>query len=614
MKIIYLITLLLLFITFISLKKKEEKSNLIVNTIFAINIMYFANLLLTHILSIINLNANFLTLSVINVFIIVILVFKNIKKYQRIKFQSHILDIRELIFLGLICIACISIGVIRFNNFKQISYETTDPVLHYKTATIYSEQLQLLTKENSIDEIYVNFDHGMTGFYVNCGLLMKIMDNVDGYKVYILFDTFILFLLAATFYVTALQIKKVKKNNLILFLVTLLYCGAYCLNNLVFGFGYLGPGILASNLVLLTWLFIEEEKNDKIKNNYYSLLFIFNYGIFFSYFLFVPVMYLSQGIYIIYKFIKKKYTFKQMLLIGTITLILPFAIGIIYFILPGFLKNGTTPISTSYSGEGYIYRDLWSNFILIMPILIYSIIYFFKNKKFDILITTFIILFLFIIATFIAGLFFGKVSSYYYFKSYYVLWMVMYLIIIRLVNIKDFNVKLMLKTNIYFIVIVVIILLSNVEVKIQQKNILFNNSSVAPGVTNVYWFNTNRITKAEPTLYQEELEIISETGKYYDRCLNNKKEIPLIGGTLQKLWFYSLTDIVPIYNHISGNLSQFYDENFDITSFENDNNSKCLIIFNRANESEEEDYIDINYNKYSILYENEYGSILMKKN
>jgi len=61
-------------------------------------------------------------------------------------------------------------------------------------------------------------------------------------------------------------------------------------------------------------------------------------------------------------------------------------------------------------------------------------------------------------------------------------------------------------------------------------------------------------------------------------------------------------------------LSQFYDENFDITSFENDNNSKCLIIFNRANESEEEDYIDINYNKYSILYENEYGSILMKKN
>ena len=104
---------------------------------------------------------------------------------------------------------------------------------------------------------------------------------------------------------------------------------------------------------------------------------------------------------------------------------------------------------------------------------------------------------------------------------------------------------------------------------------------------------------------------MNKTIENKNNCIKNK-EIPVIGNYLQKLWFYSISDIVPIYEHEVGKLNGFYEDNFDFQSWNNDDESKCLVIFDSANNLDSENYIDINYDNYEILYKNGSGYIIKK--
>ena len=610
MNIIYLITILLLYIIVLFSKKTNKKQNFVIFSIFLLGIMYFANILLISILSLIKLNVNFTILSIINCIFIGITFFTNYKQNkQKIQMQKFDYNKKEILCVFLIAIVCGLIGIVRFNKFNNISYETTDPAVHYKVAVAFSENMSLLTKTNSASEMYKDFNHAMPGFSLNCGILMKALSFIPRYTTYMIFETIALCLIALTFYITCLKIKKTRDSNIVIFALSCLYLGSYALNNMIFGFGYLGIGILATNLIILTWLYIEENKN--CKNIYYVLLFLFNYSLFFSYYLFVPTIYLAQGLYLIYKWIKKKETFKRIVKVGVSTLIIPFLIGIIYFVLPGFFSETSNNTMTSAIAlEGYIYRDLWSNFILIAPLIIISIYKELKEKRISFMTILFIIEFIYIVVTFILGLK-GYISSYYYFKSYYIFWLFCYIYIVKLINSNNPNNIKLFKFSIAYICFIIVICLSNVEQKIQEKNILFNNVIVSPSYANIYWFNASKTIEKNPVLNSGELQLVNKTMDFKDKCLYNK-EIPFVGSYLQKLWIYSISDIVPIYNHSYGNLSGFYENNFDYNLWNGDNNSKCLVIFNRENKKDSENYIYINYDNYDILYKNNDGYIIRK--
>lgn len=611
MKYIYLVTVILLFLSIVLFQKNSNKKNIIITAIFTINILYCLNIFCTSILSILNIKSTFLILSIINIIISLVIFYINYHKNKKINIQKYFINYKELACLVAVVLVSFTVGLVRFNNFEDISYETTDPAVHYNASLKYAESLQILDKVNSQDEMYGDFNRMMPGFYANCGLFIKIFDNIPSYKAYMIFDTLILCLMAITFYITCITIKKEKNNNIISLSLTGLYFGAYCLNSFIFGFGYLCIGILTTNLIVLTLNYIEQEKEKNTRKLLYILLFLFNFALFFSYYFFVPVVYLAQGLYIIYKWIKKEKTFKEIFKIGMFTLILPFAIGISYFLLPGLFKTGETVLSNGIANEGYIYRDLWSNFILILPITLYSIILDIKNKKIDINIFFTVIEVLFIALTFILGLK-AKVSSYYFFKSYFIFWIFIYIHIIRLINSKDFNVKAILKVNVYFVLFIIAISFLKIENEIQERNILFNNTIAAPGVINIYWFNGYKISDSNPILTKGELEVIEESKEYHNMCKNDKDEFPMIGNYMQKLWYYSITNVVPIYDHNQKEVSKFYEDKFEYDKFLKDDRSNCIIVLNSFNNENNENYIKINKQDYNVLYENEEGAILKK--
>jgi len=72
------------------------------------------------------------------------------------------------------------------------------------------------------------------------------------------------------------------------------------------------------------------------------------------------------------------FTIKNIVKVLTI-LVLPTIIGFGYFVLPSLMSTGKTTVG-HISTEGYIYRDLYSNFILFAPLAIYYILYNIKNK------------------------------------------------------------------------------------------------------------------------------------------------------------------------------------------------------------------------------------------
>ena len=611
MNIFYLLSFLLLFITIILFKKTNKTINIITSIVLTIALIFCLNMLLVFVLYYLNIPSTLFVLSTIYLIISLIIYYfiickRNIKGTKQIqKYYFNKTDLIYLIFLFLICIV---VGIKRFNNFNSINYNTVDPAVHYRMALKYSEVNSLLDSKNSIDNVYTDFNRSMTGSYVNGGIFINVFKNIDPYIAFMLYNTFILFLSASLFFITGLEFCK-NKNKLLIFILTLFYIFGYPLCEYLFGFCYLGIGVFIINLIILIIHFFET--NDSEKNNLDKFLIfnlaLFNYCLYFSYYLFVPFIYLAEGLYFIYKLIKKEYTFKQFVLIFIFTLILPFIIGTCYFLLPGFFNKGASDIS-AITSEGAIYRNLLSNFYPSAILIILYLLYKIKMKKINfnlILIFTFLFG---IVLLLILGLNF-QISSYYFYKFYYVIWLIIFITILRILSLK--NSSILIWSWVIFVSMILFITMFNIENKITNINALFNDSNKSSSLVDIYKYNGIVILRSNSIYNKEELELIKYYEKNNVKCKNKNTEIPVLADYNKKFWFYSITGVNPTYNDL-GEVSDLYNESFDFDKWKDDNSSNCLIIFNSFNNINSNNYIDINYNDYNILYKNKSGYIISK--
>ena len=157
-------------------------------------------------------------------------------------------------------------------------------------------------------------------------------------------------------------------------------------------------------------------------------LFLLNLGIMFSYYYFAPVIFLSEFWYILVTNKKQniKIFSKENIFEILITLVIPGMIGIVYFI--GYPLIQANNKAFDYVGaiatDGFIYKDLIMN---ILPYLLLNEIYIIYKlfKKENVFIDK--LLFITVIFTLIIFILmkFEFVSSYYYYKIYYMLFLVL---------------------------------------------------------------------------------------------------------------------------------------------------------------------------------------------
>ena len=423
MNIIYILTSLALIISYLLLNKSEKKENLIHSVIISVILFLTYNIFITQVMFFVHLKSTLLNLAIVNIAFSAVFITKEIKTKTIQKYYINKLDIiAVIIILGL----AITIVIMNYGTNIAVKHAVTDAATHYFASDDFYRYSTLFSRESSDTIKWLNTPYLMTGAYVNTGIFLKlfkgIIDETFFVKLYFIFDMFIWMLSGLLMYTALSTNFKNKKHQILALVLTIFYILAYQLNSLFAGFSYLGVGL---DIIIGIIIIMKSE----IKTNYkISSLFLLNLGIMFSYYYFAPVLFLAQLWYILATNKKQniKIFSKQNIFEILIVLVIPGLIGVIYFI--GYPLMQANNKAFDYVGaiatDGFIYKDLIMN---IFPYLLLSEVYIiyiaFKKKN------TFIdkLLYLTVIFTLLIYMLMRLefVSSYYYYKIYYMLFLVL---------------------------------------------------------------------------------------------------------------------------------------------------------------------------------------------
>ena len=427
---LYICTLILLGIAFMLFKKSDEKLNFIKwICIFVVGI-YAYNISLCMILGVLHITQNIWLLSLINIIIGVILLYKPIRKHEYQKYKCSKLDIIAIaiifVFFGVMFVKDLYI----WNG--DISHWAVDSAIHYRAAEHYSKNLNLFVFLE--DKTFFNFNVMQTGAYINDGIFMNVINSITGIeKIYLyqIFETLTLFasgLALYAFFADRIKTKRGLIGSLILFG---LYMYGYPYNSWMYGFSYLSVGICMVTLLIsiVEMLFSKENKK---KSVIITMIVMASMGLIFSYCLFVPAVFASICIYDFsyttseYEELKdknsKKYLkiFGENTLIVTALLLLVTAFGIGYLFIPSFIIEGQKNLVSALQDNGAIYSEKYINFIPYVPfaiIFLYELVKKIKQKevKFS---DIFCVILTGYLALFYLGMLANKVSPYYMIKDY----------------------------------------------------------------------------------------------------------------------------------------------------------------------------------------------------
>lgn len=585
MKLFYCISILLLLLSFFLYRKTNDYLSFISEIICTICMFICYNTFVVYFLSFFSIEGNLLLYGLINMgvalfLIAIIIIKKNIQKYR--------FDRREVLLFCIIIIIISSVAFFRNQGLSVIKYETIDSAIHYKHALTFTDNLTLFNEFNSKDIIYGNFNRTMPIFYINAGLFMKIFDSLDSWQSFMLVDSLFYIFAALVFFVTILEMfGKDNKKGIYLILLELLYSFGFLLNSFLFGFCYLTLSIMIINLLFLMIVRFNNCWNEFVVEKI-VIMFLICFAVFFSYYLFVPSIYLALGIYYIYLYKNKKILFKELILYGFITLILPFVLGFYYFIFPTFIVEKNSILSTISLG-GKCYSNITP---VIFSIVILWLLELYKrngsnklnNSKFLILniyINTVYLFILLVIAILKSG------YIYYPYKVLYVHFL------FEIIFIGEFFLKykkVFIGTCMFIIVIVMF-------ESVCHFNILSKN---------IYSWNVKHFSENYISFNKGQIDVIKESIKYKDVCEYNN-EFPVIGSSPTKgIWIYSMMDSIPIINHRNSDHHQFESKLISYDEWTNLDNYRCLICFKESGK------LEYNVDFYDVLFENRDGIIIKK--
>lgn len=502
MSIIYLISAVTLITVFMLINKSNKKQNVLLWVFMSIMFFFCYNSIIVYILSTCYIKSTLLILSIINIIVSILLFIFFIKNKATQKYYLEKIDIITVI---LILVLVIIIGYFRFGFPFKIVYETVDPGTHFWKCMDFFRESILLNKASTA----IDFSSRVFASYVNVGILFKMSEPfvgyIDLYAVYIVYDLFMLFMSGILFYFLIKFICK-NKNYWVIIISSILYMLGYPLNNLIFGFFYLGHTVILINILLL----IFKLYNNKELNIKYTLFFItlLNIGICFTYYLHMPAIFLAEIIYFIYEFkyiqnLNRNIILKRLALM----IILPSILTLHYFVIP-YIGSNQQSAFYQLKLDGYFYNSWLSNFIVFLPFIAYYIINVFKKKQITFEICLFFLIVGFILLIIILSIF-NIAVHYYSSKFFYILWLLCFVLIFEMFNLKSIT---PIFKNLYFITFIILFFFSalHIEDKLFDSETLSENKLESSNILDVYAFNVEKITQPIITFTIEEIAMLRE--------------------------------------------------------------------------------------------------------
>lgn len=457
----------------------------------------------------------------------------------------------ELVFLLITILLFSFFFYIRYSNGTSISFETTDPAVHYDLFKTYFNNKELMLSIPS--DIYQKMSDYPVLFYVNCAIFYSMFPFFKDYNFYIIFNTFLSGMASLLFfYLLALKIELNVKSFIIATILTIFFTTTLIFALLLFGFS----SQIIALVVIIEIMILNNSTNSKY---FYLKLNLLLVGVLLSYYYYFPIIIFS----LLVSFYLKEKKKLQFIYNFTKSILFP---SIVYYVI--FIIFNVEPVGGKahlLNTEGYIFRDLYSTIIVFIPMAIITFYIFIKHHKKNFIYDNIIFIFslLFSIVLFFIAVFFEKVSSYYFFKNH---------LMIYLVFLNSSFLFLYLYINLKYVItatiisIMLFLSLNYLEIyRLNTNKQIFNNI-----LLNLNFFTENyRLLYKEPILNKEQLNSLSPVCNTFYKTSD----------VLQSLWIYSMTGCNPKYFQASGNTSfdnlrEFYNNNNDI----NIQNSDIKII------------------------------------
>lgn len=316
------------------------------------------------------------------------------------------LDVAVWVLLVILCAVC---AYRQFGIPPAISFASTDAAAH--TAASYA----LATGEVGVGQ-YLS--------HLATGSLMAVFEfAIDQETSYVIFEAgevLFLFLSGASFY-TLISALCHPIKALPALITVLLYTLGYPLNNMLFGFSYLGLAVTIICVLVFACMTFSCWNRATLSLSFISLLLL---EVITSYSLFVPVIFLSIFILLFRAFRNQGHRNGLSIFLSIIPFVAPVILGFLIVYSTYFIIGNNT-IGSAIAGEGGSFRDLYAGFIFVAPLAGYGFWSCWKEKAAGALtlITSLFVLFSLVLCCLCALQF---VSTYYFYKTYYVLWLLFF--------------------------------------------------------------------------------------------------------------------------------------------------------------------------------------------
>lgn len=609
MGIFYLLTVLCMLSTFVLVKKSDKKVNLVNWCILSLISYLGFNIMICMIFGNLNVRTNLVFLAIINLIVSAGLGFKIYKDKEIQKFEIRVKDfIAVIICAAIICYIAVDQYVPLSNTVANASVDACN---HYIAAVKFADNSIILSKiENNTG---YNLKTMQTGAYINTGIFMSVVRNIipdfKDYQTFKVFEIAVLFLNILAFYMLISEKIKTNKNFVIGIVFLLLYAFAYPYTSLLYGFSYLSVSIaFATGLFYLAKLYGEKEVNFWCLLPLISLMGI---GIIFSYCLFVPALFSFICIYVFIKDFEKKEEksilkiFKKSTLIVTGILLLVTILAIAYLVVPTFTDSDQNKLTDAIGFVGGCYKSLYQDLLFYIPFVAIFVYKTIKEKKVNYQAVVLALIFAQTLVC-LVGLICGIVSAYYYYKIYYIIWILFVQIAVEVMCDLTENKELMVALKAYTVVWLLIIIgaLYGIEGKLLVKSPYAIDGPRLYLFAGIYYDSNISATaniNVSCLVNAKRIEIAEEMGKVEDMTLKNM----LVGGmnTNSKAWIYVISGIESGGESIN-DLQKAIVET-DLEDFMENEDKKYFVLFNESDEFETTE-------DYEVIFKNEAGYIFKK--
>ena len=416
--------------------------------------------------------------------------------FYRVSFRNKLLNkdnLLDSLFLTVLFIIAAVFGVKQFGSSFDVTYLTSDPANHFN-ASISVMNGGLLRGQ-------------FLGYFIN-GLILKIALPSCGYwnlvHIYCFTEVIHLFVSGAALYSLLRYI--FNGYAFVYFIFAVFYMLGYPLNNMLFGFSYLGISITVVACIL--FFCVRVQNCGSLAN--LGFLSLSLYGLIISYSLFVPAIYLGVFIWLGWhlhsKGFKTKHVAKNIVLLFAIPVLLGFFV--VYLSLFG--SEGSTSAANALTIEGYIYRDLYGSFIIIAPWALFGFVTYCKERDFLIPIVGGVFI-IFSMALLFMGIL-GHASSYYFFKVHYLLWLLFYILAAKAVDqVLSLQPFVFVSWSLVYSLLF-IFAFSGFDIKLNEKRPLFNQTPTASASFKIYEFNFSSLGQY-PLLSEKGLDAIEKASE-----------------------------------------------------------------------------------------------------